>query len=150
MWCFSDSYSDVRSEAEQTNRLDQAYARIHPMQSRLFAFRQPIAVAPARDFRKISAIETVDQRHYDEAEGWLELGNLAEAEAALDLISPGVCKRPAVLEMRFHICAQTDRWDEAYELGKGCLFIEPDGPNGPVLHTHALHKLGRSAEPATR
>jgi tetratricopeptide (TPR) repeat protein len=48
--------------------------------------------------------------------------------------------------MRFHICAQTDRWDEAYELGKGCLFIEPDGLNGPVLLAHALHKLGRSQE----
>jgi hypothetical protein len=53
-----------------------------------------------------------------------------QSEAALDLISPGACKRPAVLEMRFHICAQTDRWDEAYKLGKGCLFIEPDGLNG--------------------
>lgn len=91
-------------------------------------------------------MELDDQEHFDEAEGWLELGNLAEAEAALDRISPGSCKQPAVLEMRFHICAQTDRWDEAYELGKDCLFIEPDGLNGPVLLARALHRLGRSAE----
>ena len=92
--------------------------------------------------------ETVINRtcHYDEAQGWLELGNLAEAEAALDRISPGIREQPAVLEMRFHICAQTDRWDEAYELGKDCLFIQPDGLNGPVLLAHALHKLGRSQE----
>ena len=39
-------------------------------------------------------MESDDQEHLDEAEGWLELGNLAEAEAALDLISVGACKQP--------------------------------------------------------
>ena len=48
--------------------------------------------------------------------------------------------------MRFHICAQTDRWDEAYELGKDCLFSEPDKLNGAVLLACALNKLGRSQE----
>ena len=91
-------------------------------------------------------MELDDQRHYDTAQGWLELGNLAEAEAALDRISPGVCEQPAVLEMRFHICAQTDRWDEAHELGKDFLFIEPDSLNAPALVARALHRLGRSAE----
>ena len=91
-------------------------------------------------------MELDDQEHYDTAQGWLELGNLAEAEAALDRISPGIREQPAVLEIRFHICAQTDRWDEAYELGKDCLFIQPDGLGGPVLLAHALHKLGRSQE----
>jgi predicted Zn-dependent protease len=91
-------------------------------------------------------METDDQRHYDEAEAWLELGNLAEAEAALALISPGVREQPAVLEMRFHICAQTDRWEEAYELGKDFIFIEPDGLNAPSLLARALHRMGRSRE----
>jgi hypothetical protein len=53
-------------------------------------------------------MESDDQEHFDAAEGWLELGNLAEAEAALNRLSPGIREQPAVLEMRFHICAQRE------------------------------------------
>jgi hypothetical protein len=53
-------------------------------------------------------MESGDQHHFDTAQGWLELGNLAEAEAAPNRISPGVCEQPAVLEMCFHICAQQE------------------------------------------
>ena len=72
------------------------------------ANRQLNRVALAIDTRRISAMELDDQRHYDAAQGWLELGNLPEAEAALDRISPGIREQPAVLEMRFHICAQRE------------------------------------------
>jgi predicted Zn-dependent protease len=110
-------------------------------------FRQSLAVEVGFVRPTISCgMELDDQHHFDEAEGWLELGNFPEAEAALNRISPGTREQPAVLEMRFHICAQTDRWDEAHELGKDFLVIEPESLNAPALVARALHRLGRSKE----
>ena len=43
-----------------------------------------------------------DHRLFDEANGWFELGSLAEAWRAVNAISDDAQSRPAVLELRYH------------------------------------------------
>ena len=92
-------------------------------------------------------MESDDQHHFDAAQGWLELGNHLEANKEFDRISLENRAEPAVLEMRFHICANASRWAAALEIAEGLSNVAPDSPNGPTLQACALHRLGRSITP---
>ena len=55
-----------------------------------------------------------DLRLIDQANGWFELGSLAEALHAVNAVSEEAQRHPAVLELRYHINARLDRRSQRF------------------------------------
>jgi len=87
-----------------------------------------------------------DSHHLLAAQGWLELGNCVEAQAELDQIAAQFCKLPAVLGLRWHLCAATGKWADAVEIAGTHVQDCPDNPEGWIHRSYALHELKRTAE----
>lgn len=84
--------------------------------------------------------------HLRAAQGWLELGNHAEAKQELERIAPDLRAHPAVLEVRWEICAKAKQWDVALEIASSLVRVVPDHPLGWVHRFFCLHELERTAE----
>jgi len=74
------------------------------------------------------------------AEGWMELGNFAEAAAELDLIEPELQDHPDVLEMRWPICAREKDWEKCVAVGAALVKSAPTRPFGWVHRSYALRR----------
>jgi len=59
------------------------------------------------------------------AEGWLELGDWKSAEEELSRITPELLADPAVLKVRWGVCAQGKQWDAGVEIGQRLVEMEP-------------------------
>ena len=82
------------------------------------------------------------QVHYASAAfGWLELGDLAEAKAELERIGPEFRDYPEVLEVRWAICAEEHKWEEALEIARALVQAEPDSPAGWLHQAYALRRV---------
>lgn len=75
------------------------------------------------------------------AEGWLELGNVQEANGELDSLSPRLQAHPDVLEVRWQICARTGDWEKGLSLARELLRKAPDRASGWIDLSFALHEL---------
>jgi hypothetical protein len=75
------------------------------------------------------------------AHGWLELGNVAEAKIELAQISGGWRNHPEVLEVRWDICAQEERWIEGLQVARELLLYAPDRSSGWVHQAYALRRV---------
>jgi tetratricopeptide (TPR) repeat protein len=84
--------------------------------------------------------------HLDAAKGWCELYDFAEADAELDNISPSLRTHPQVLEVRWQVCANLERWDEALGMATAIVKLEPDWPNGWIYQASSLFELNRQGE----
>src|SRR5215472_4067015 len=94
----------------------------------------------------IKALEPPDIHHLNAAEGWLGLGNSAEAEQELLRLNPAVEDHPEVLRVRYHLYGQTKRWDRAAETAQLLCQLTPDTPFGWIHLAFALHELRRTRE----
>lgn len=82
------------------------------------------------------------QVHYlSAAVGWLELGNLAEAKAELERIEPDYLKYPEVLELRWLICAEEQKWQEGLDIARALLQGAPESPAGWLHQAYALRRV---------
>ena len=86
------------------------------------------------------------QRLLDEAEGWLGLGDPAEAGDALAKLPPDVASRPDVLSVNWHIHAAQKKWEAALEIASALTEAAPDSPFGWVHRSFCLHELKRTLE----
>lgn len=91
-------------------------------------------------------LEPPDSLLVQAAQGWLELGNPIEAEAELDKVPPQHQAHPAVLEVRWEICAKAKKWDAALEIASALVQVVPEHPLGWVHQSFCLHELERTAE----
>ena len=64
----------------------------------------------------VNPIEPPDSHHLLSAQGWAELGDYQEAEAALMQIAPKLRAHPQVLAVRYEIYARSKRWDQAADV----------------------------------
>ena len=87
-----------------------------------------------------------DQWHFRAAEGWLELGNGAEALAELENIPPEFEKHPQVLCLRHQIHARAGHWEMAAEVAREVAILLPDDSFGWIHWAYALHELKRTQE----
>ena len=87
-----------------------------------------------------------DRRQLEAAQGWLELGNDVEATRELEGITAENRDHPAVLEVRWHICARTRKWDAALDLASALIQSAPEHPLGWVHRSYCLHELKRTEE----
>lgn len=94
----------------------------------------------------ITPLEPPDSHHLAAAEGWLELGNPAEALAELRHLTAEGAAHPAVLEMHWQISAQNQQWETCLELAARLVRLNPELPTGWIHRSYALHELKRTAE----
>jgi tetratricopeptide (TPR) repeat protein len=87
-----------------------------------------------------------DSHYVRAAEGWLELGNTAEAAAELEHVSPALRSHPAVLQMRCRVGMASKRWPVVIETCAALIEIEPGEPEWRVRLANALFFLGRVGE----
>lgn len=87
-----------------------------------------------------------EARFLEFAEGWLELGNLSEAERALGQISPMHRAHPKVLELRCRIHAAAAKWDQCMIVAEMLTDQTPNRPTGWLLLAAAEHGLGMTAD----
>ena len=82
-----------------------------------------------------------DAHYWSAAIGWLELGNLAEARAELGHISPAGRNHPDVLEVRWLVCAEQQRWEEALDVARTLLAVAPKRSSGWLHQAYALRRV---------
>jgi hypothetical protein len=80
------------------------------------------------------------------AEGWLGLGNPAEAAAELDKINPEYRTHPAVMIIRCSVHYAAKNWPLVFELASALTSVAPEDPFGWLNRSHALHFMGRTRE----
>lgn len=87
-----------------------------------------------------------DRHHRLAAQGWLELGNIREAETELVKIASNLQNHPDVLEIRWQIQAHRKQWEACCDLARAIIQADPDDPIGWIHRSYALHELQRTTE----
>ncbi|MEW6305781.1 MAG: tetratricopeptide repeat protein [Verrucomicrobiota bacterium] len=91
-------------------------------------------------------LEPPDSHHLHAAEGWLELGNPAEAEHELASISEAARMHPDVLGTYWQLFAARKQWEDALAIGELMVKLNPDHLRGWIHQSYALHELKRTRE----
>jgi tetratricopeptide (TPR) repeat protein len=94
----------------------------------------------------IKPLDHYDQRHLNAAEGWLELGNLLEADEELEQIAPENRSHPAVLEACWQIYAKAKKWEAALEVVSALAQLNPEDSLRWLHRSFCLHELKRTEE----
>ena len=89
----------------------------------------------------MNALEPPDLFFVSAAHGWLELGNIAEARAELANVANGNRNHPDVLEVRWAICAEEQKWIEGLQIARELLLHAPDRSSGWVHQAYALRRV---------
>jgi predicted Zn-dependent protease len=90
--------------------------------------------------------QTPDKFHLSAAQGWLELGNSAEAQAELDQLPVPLRGHPDVLRLQIEIFAEAKQWDACANTAALLLRLTPDDPFPYIRRAFALHELRRTQE----
>ena len=90
--------------------------------------------------------EPPNTHHLSAAEGWLELGDAAEAGRELKQIAPELQKYPEVLAIWWQIHAKLQKWKKCVEVWEALVRESPDLVWGWIHRSFALHELGRTQE----
>jgi hypothetical protein len=85
-------------------------------------------------------LTTPDLHHLKAAVGWLELGNAAEALAELESISDALQSHPDVLETRWLVLAQLQRWEAAAKVARALIAAAPHRCIGWLHHAYAIRR----------
>jgi tetratricopeptide (TPR) repeat protein len=80
------------------------------------------------------------------AEGWLELGNLAEARAELAEIEDVYKTFPEVVQLSYAIHQEAREWAECVVAASAFVELVPDHADGWITRSFALHELKRTRE----
>jgi tetratricopeptide (TPR) repeat protein len=94
----------------------------------------------------VKPLSPPDTHYLLAAQGWVELGNAAEAAMELERIAPELRGHPDVLEVRWEICARDQQWPACVELAQALERGDPQRPTGWIRHSFALHELKRTEE----
>jgi len=86
-------------------------------------------------------LEAPDTHLVSAAIGWLGLGNVEEARAELASISPSQRNHPDVLEVRWLICAEQSKWDEALQIARALMASAPERSSGWLHQAYALRRV---------
>jgi tetratricopeptide (TPR) repeat protein len=94
----------------------------------------PVIISP------MQPLEPPDSFLLSAAEGWLGLGNLAEARAELAQISSVFQNHPDVLDVQWQLFALEQNWSAALETARRVLQLMPDSPAGWLHQAYALRR----------
>ncbi len=97
----------------------------------------------------MASLEPPDIFFLSAAIGWSELGVPAEAEAELARIAAANQNHADVLEVRWVLLAQAQRWDDALVIARRLLQNTPERSSGWLHHAYALRRAtGGGLQPA--
>ena len=85
-----------------------------------------------------------DSLHLQAAQGWCELHAFADAE--LDNIASSLRAHPKVLEVRWQIYANLEKWAGALDIASAIVKLVPDWPSGWIYRASSLTELNRQQE----
>jgi hypothetical protein len=91
----------------------------------------------------MSGVETIEPPHthyLSAAQGWTELGNLAEARKELGQIPAGLQEHPGVLEARWAICVEEKDWATALAIAEKHMGVAPESVAGWVHRAYAMRR----------
>src|SRR5258708_1144393 len=91
-------------------------------------------------------LEPPNSLHFLAAQGWLELGNCAEAEGELSEIAPEYRGHLDVLKVRWVVCAAARKSEAALEVSAALILNDAEDPLGWVHRSYCLHELKRTKE----
>ena len=91
-------------------------------------------------------LEPPDSLHLQAAQGWCELHAFAEADAELDKIAASLRAHPKVLEVRWQIYANLEKWAGALDIASAIMKLVPDWPSGWIYRGSSLSELNRQQE----
>ncbi|MCI0747740.1 MAG: TTC39/IML2 family protein [Verrucomicrobia subdivision 3 bacterium] len=86
-------------------------------------------------------LEAPDRHHLLAAEGWLELGNPAEAAEEIARIRPELLEHADVLEIRWAICAAERRWETGLPLAELLVRVAPDRASAWLHRAYTLRRV---------
>ena len=86
-------------------------------------------------------LEPPDTHYFFAAIGWLELGNLTEAQAELAQVSPAQQEHPDVLEVRWTIAAEEKHWEEGLQIAQALVRRAPKRSSGWLHQAYALRRV---------
>jgi predicted Zn-dependent protease len=91
-------------------------------------------------------LEPEDERRVEAAKGWCALHDFAEAAKELAQVSPTAVEHPRVLEARWQVSANLDRWGEAHAISTALTRLAPHAPEGWIYLASSLAELDRKQE----
>src|SRR5947209_5474775 len=91
-------------------------------------------------------LEPPNTHHLNAAQGWLGLGNPAEANVELENIPPALQSHPEVLEVRWQVCAAAQKWQECVTVANRLVELTPKAPLGWIHRSYALHEMNQTHE----
>lgn len=86
------------------------------------------------------ALEPPDTHYLSAAEGWLALGNHAEAFEELDRISGAFREHPDVLELWWEVYARVRNWELALKAARRLTEVAPDRASGWLHQAYATRR----------
>jgi tetratricopeptide (TPR) repeat protein len=89
-----------------------------------------------------------EQFHIEAAKGWILLSDRKEAYRELDHINRQWRKHPEVLELRWYLLAEEEKWEEAFAIAEKINEQYPDRLFGWLAHAHSCLKFTGDAESA--
>ena len=89
----------------------------------------------------MQALEPPETHYLSSAIGWLGLGNLAEAKAELAQIAQTRQNHPDVLELRWLICSQEQKWLDGLQIARQLIHNAPDRASGWLNQAYALRRV---------
>ena len=89
----------------------------------------------------MQGLESPDIHRLNAALGWLGLNCPADARAELDAIAPAQQCHPAVLEVRWMICAHEKNWREALAVAAREMESNPEDSSGWLHRAYALRRV---------
>ena len=95
-------------------------------------------------------LEPPDSHHLAAAMGWLELGNVVEAQVELGKLAPQFHSHSPVLVIRYEICARAGKWDAAAELARRLTQLEPQQPGTWISLAYAVRRKTGGGIPQAR
>lgn len=87
-----------------------------------------------------------DVRHLVSADGWLRLGNAAEAKRELAQISPGGEDHPDLLQARWRLACLNEDWTTCETIARRLTELEPDGRFGWLHLADTFFRSDRPGE----
>lgn len=93
-----------------------------------------------------ASLQPPDSVHLDAAKGWCELRAYLEANEELEKIAPQLRAHPAVLEVRWQIYANLQKWEGALNIAAALARLRPDWPDAWIYQASSLCELNRHQE----
>ena len=94
----------------------------------------------------MKSLQRPDSLHLQAAQGWCELHAFAEADDELDKIAASLRVHPKVLEVRWQICANLEKWAGALDIASAIVKVVPEWPSGWIYRASSLTELNRQQE----